>query len=73
MFESIERELTRVRRRAEHADDGLLLYLIDMAIIEANAKARSTKNSLETIVPGSLERDDRANERKLSQDIQIVG
>ena len=25
---------------AEQSDDGFLLYLIDMAIIEANAKAR---------------------------------
>ncbi len=57
---------------AEHADDGFLLYLIDIAIIEANAKARSTKNSLETIVPLALERDDGTYERKLSQDFQIV-
>ncbi len=26
---------------AEHADDGFLLYLIDMAILEANRRSRS--------------------------------
>ena len=26
---------------AEHADDGFLLYLLDMAILEANRRARS--------------------------------
>ncbi len=41
MFDLIEIELTRVRRMAEHSSDDLLLYLIDMAIIQANAKARS--------------------------------
>jgi hypothetical protein len=45
MFELIERELTRVRRMAEQADNELLLYLIDMAIIEANREARSGMNS----------------------------
>ncbi len=73
MFELIEIELTRVRRMAEHADDRFLLYLIDIAIIEANAKARSTKNTFETIVPVSLEHAYKPNERKLSQVIQMVG
>ncbi len=41
MLDLIEIELTRVRRMAEHADDGFLLYLIDMAILEANRRARS--------------------------------
>lgn len=72
MFELIEIELTRVRRMAEQADDGFLLYLIDIAIIEANAKARSMQNSLETIVPLALERDERSYGRKLSRDLQPV-
>jgi hypothetical protein len=41
MLDLIEIELTRVRRMAEHADDGFLLYLLDMAILEANQRARS--------------------------------
>jgi hypothetical protein len=41
MLDLIEIELTRVRRMAEHADDGFLLYLLDMAILEASRRARS--------------------------------
>jgi hypothetical protein len=55
MFDLIEIELTRVRRMAERADGEFLVYLIDMAIIEANAKARSPDNSLETLIPRSQE------------------
>jgi hypothetical protein len=72
VFELIEIELTRVRRMAEQADDGFLLYLIDIAIIEANAKARSAQSSIETIVPLALERDERTHQRKLSQDFHAV-
>lgn len=45
MFGLVEIELTRVRRMAEQAGDGFLLYLIDMAIIEANAKARASNEN----------------------------
>ena len=45
MFELIEIDLTRVRRMAEQVDNELLLYLIDMAIIEANRKKRSEIDS----------------------------
>jgi hypothetical protein len=38
MFELLE-ELKRVRQLAEQVDNGMLLYLIDMAIVEASAKA----------------------------------
>ena len=42
LLDLIETELTRVRRKAKHADDnGYLLYLLDMAILEANRRARS--------------------------------
>lgn len=41
----VQIELTRARNMAEHlaerADDGFLLYLIDMAILEVKRKARS--------------------------------
>lgn len=56
MFELIEIELTRVRRMAEQTDDGFLLYLIDIAIIEANAKARSHADRLETVERPPLRR-----------------
>ena len=39
---------------AEQADDSFLLYLIDMAIIQENARARS-RNSVEKLIPLSLE------------------
>ncbi len=55
MLDLIEIELTRVRRMAEQADDGFLLYLIDMAIIQADARARA-RNSLETLIPRSQEK-----------------
>ena len=40
MFDLVEIELTRVRKMAEQTRDDFLVYLIDIAIIEANAKAR---------------------------------
>ena len=54
MFDLIEFELTRVRRIAQQADDNFLRYLIDMAIIQANTRARS-RNSVEKLIPLSLE------------------
>ena len=50
MLDLIEIELTRVRRMAEQTDDGFLLYLIDMAIIEAKANARASADAGETHV-----------------------
>jgi hypothetical protein len=40
-LELVEIELRRVRSMAARADDGALLYLIDMAILEAKSKASS--------------------------------
>ncbi len=37
---------------AEQANEGFLLYLIDMAILEANVKARADNDSLETLADG---------------------
>ena len=51
MYGLIEVELTRVRRMADEAGDGFLAYLIDMAIIEANAKARAQSETLATTGP----------------------
>ena len=51
----IEIELTRVRRMVDQAKESFLAYLVDMAIIEANAKARSFANSLETTISRSRE------------------
>ena len=50
MYKLIEIELTRIRKMAKEAEDELLLYLIDLAIIEANAKDRATKDSVATAV-----------------------
>jgi len=72
MFDLIEIELTRVRRMAEQTDDGFLLYLIDIAIIEANAKARSSKSSQETMISGPLERDNQIFALKSATDSHIV-
>ena len=59
MFELIEIELTRVRRMAEPAGDGFLLYLIDIAILQANAKARSAAGA-----PTPGDDDDASGVRK---------
>ena len=43
MLDQIEIELTIIRRMAQDAGDSFLLYLIDMAILQANRVARSKK------------------------------
>ena len=35
---------------AEHANDGFLLYLLDMAILEANRRARSRGEAMDDAV-----------------------
>jgi hypothetical protein len=58
---------------AQHTDDGFLLYLIDIAIIEANAKARSSKkSSLKSVYPPPLERDDPRSAHKRAPELHIV-
>ncbi len=54
MFDLIEIELKRIRRMAEQENDSFLLYLIDLASIEANAKACSCRDRSEAITPVSL-------------------
>jgi hypothetical protein len=73
MLDLIEIELTRVRRMAEHADDGFLLYLLDMAILEANSRARS-KGEGRVIADNaeSLESDDSAPTRNLVGEFKVV-
>ena len=63
MFKSIEMQLTKARSMAERADEPMLLYLIDVAIIEA--KALSSNNSLEALIP-------RLERRPRSQRIESV-
>jgi hypothetical protein len=72
MFDLIEINLTRIRKMAEQADDDFLLYLIDIAIIEANAKARCRKDNLEAVIPSALEGDDQAFAQQPAADVQIV-
>ncbi len=57
MLDLIEIELTRVRRMAEQVNDAFLLYLIDIAIMEANRQVRSNKNNTPDIAPGLPEVD----------------
>ena len=57
---------------AEQADDGFLLYLIDMAIIEAHANARSSRDSAEAINPRDPGRNDHRITRATTPDLQIV-
>jgi len=45
---------------AAHTGNDFLVYLIDMAVIEANANARSRSNSLETLIPQSQEQEQDA-------------
>jgi hypothetical protein len=52
MFELIEIALTRVRQTVDQADDGFLAYLLDMAIIQANKRARSSNDNPEISVSG---------------------
>ena len=49
MFELIQIELTRVRRMVELADDPFLLYLVDIVIVEA--RARADRLSLQALDP----------------------
>ncbi len=53
MFKLVEIELIRIRKMAAQTEDDFLLYLIDMAIIEANAKDRASNDSLATPVEES--------------------
>ncbi len=72
MLELIEIELTRVRKMAEHAGDDFLLYLIDIAIIEANAKSRSSRESPEMAHPVALTRGSRGLPPRPTPDFQVV-
>ena len=55
VFDLIAIELMEVRKMAQQAGKYLLVYLIDIAIIEAKAKACSGSNSLEALIPLSPE------------------
>jgi hypothetical protein len=73
MLDLIEIELTRVRRMAEHADDGFLLYLLDMAILEANSRARSKgEDGVTGDKAESLESDNSAPTRNLVGEFKVV-
>ncbi len=56
MYELIELALTRIRAMADLADEALLAYMIDIAIIEATA--RSNNSSLESLIASALEPQD---------------
>ncbi len=55
MLDLLEIELTRVRRMAERVDNNiLLLYLIDMAILEANRGVRSKERASAAVARSEL-------------------
>lgn len=64
MLDLIEIELTQIRRMAEQAADSFLLYLIDMAILEAKHNARHSKDVLERPNVQSLKRDPAQDEER---------
>ncbi len=72
MLDLIEIELTRVRRMAEQAGDEFLLYLIDMAVIEAHARARSRRQSSEAIQLGTPDCGDLRLTGETTPDFHIV-
>jgi len=55
VFDLIAIELMEVRKMAQQDGKLFLVYLIDIAIIEAKAKACSGSNSLEALIPLSPE------------------
>jgi hypothetical protein len=63
MFDLLEIELTRVRRMADQADDGFLAYLIDLAILQANKRARSSHVEQETSTKESPRQDSTKPDR----------
>lgn len=48
MLDLIQIELAGVRKIAEQANNGFLLYLIDMAILEANHEIGASNDDAET-------------------------
>jgi len=73
VFDLLEIELTRVRRMAEQTGDDLLLYLIDLAIIAANAKARSMRTAPEEANrSGALRAKPRIFALGAAQDLELV-
>jgi hypothetical protein len=61
MFEAIEEELRRIRRMVELADESFLLYLIDIAIIEAQARADNLSLRLFEVEPEDCSRRELAH------------
>ena len=72
MLDLIELELTRIRRMAERTDDSLLLYLIDMAIIEAHTRSRLHRDGSGAIGPGTPDRYRLRLAPETRRDLQIV-
>lgn len=72
MLDLIEIELTRVRRMAEHANDDFLLYLLDMAILEANRRARSIAGSRASAESLRLDSCSNGPRHKLAAELKVV-
>ncbi len=76
LLELIEIELTRIRRTAgraaETADDGFLLYLLDMAILEVNRKAGACNHGAERHAEPQEVRESDDLRRKPTIELRVV-
>ncbi len=58
---------------AEHANDGFLLYLLDMAILEANRRARAKgEGGAETVLDASVVDSDGHSPREMVTGLKVV-
>ena len=72
MLDLIGIELTRIRSLAEQAGHDLLVYLIDLAILEANAPAFAHSDNPETPDAAPLWHDDPISHWELGQKLRVV-
>lgn len=54
MPDQIELELTRIRRKAERIGNPTLLYMLDMAILEASGGSRVNRSDRASAATGAL-------------------
>ena len=58
MLDLIQIELASVRKLAEQADNGFLLYLIDMAIQEANQETGASNDKAGTPAAPAMQQEE---------------
>ena len=72
MLDLIGMELTRVRKMAEKAGCDPLVYVIDMAILEANAHVWAHDDSPETPVGGQMGHANQNSHRERGRKLRVV-